>query len=182
MSARLVVPPIGLPVSLAAAISNAKADGADMSAEIELAVRGIAGRVEGEIGRALIEQTWWEGRDVFPSGGVKLAMSPLVDVVSVQFYDLNGELQTLDPQDYFVDNMSEPGTVMPAPGRAWPVTAVRKHAVQVVYRCGYGLDHTSVPPAIQSYILGRIAEKYAAEDREPSKFLARMLDGYRIYD
>ncbi|MGI4717211.1 MAG: head-tail connector protein [Janthinobacterium lividum] len=181
MSRRLVTPPVGLPVLLAAAIGAAKADGAGMDAEIELDVRGIAGKVEHELQRALVEQTWRVALDAFPVGAIKLPMPPLLAVESVRFYDVAGNLQTLHPQDYFVDDSNEPGSVMPAPGRSWPTTALRKHAVQVQYRCGYSTDHTLVPAPIQSYILGKIAEKHAPGENRNAQFLDGLLDRYKVY-
>lgn len=181
MSARLVTPPVGLPVPLAAAISKARADGADMEAEVELEVRGIAGQVEHEIGRALIEQTWAVTLTGFPPS-IKLPMAaPLIAVVSVKFVDTDGQLKTLDPQDYFVDSVSEPAYVMPAPGRSWPATAVRANAVEVQYRCGYGTDHTAVPPAIQSYILGRLELLHLPTGSKSGEFLSGLLDSHRVY-
>lgn len=180
MTTKLVTPPAGLPVPLAAAIAKAKADGAGLDAEIELDVRGVAGEVEHELGRALIEQTWRVTLDRFPEA-IKLAMPPVIAVDYVKFYDADGVLQTLDPQDYFVDSVSEPAYVMPAPGRSWPATAVRANAVEVQYRCGYGPDHTAVPAQIQSYILGRIEAKYLPAASKNAEFLGGLLDRFKVY-
>lgn len=180
MTTKLVTPPAGLPVPLAAAIAKAKADGAGLDAEIELDVRGIAGEVEHELGRALCEQTWRVTLDRFPEA-IKLAMPPVIAVDYVKFYDAEGALQTLDPQDYYVDNVSEPGYLMPAPGRSWPVTASRANAVEVQYRCGYGPGHAAVPPQIQSYILGRIEAIHAPGDNKNAQFLDGLLDRFKVY-
>ena len=180
MTTKLVTAPVGLPVSLAAAVTAARADGAGMDAEIELDVRAIAGEVQHQVGRALIEQTRRVTLDAFPEA-IKLAMPPLRAVDHVKFYDVAGVLRTLDPQDYLVDSVSEPAYVLPAPGRAWPATAARINAVEVQYRCGYGTDDASVPPEIQSYILGRIAGKHAPTECRNEKFLASLLDGFRVY-
>lgn len=182
MSARLIVPPAGLPVSLAAAIAKARADGADMAAEVELEVRGIAGQVEHEIGRALVEQTWLMTLTAFPAAIKLPKAAPLIDIDYIRFYDVDGELQTLAPQDYLVPKNSEPAVVMPAPGRRWPDTAVRADAVEVQYRCGYGVDHTSVPAAIQSYILARLEQAHLpAGSNKSTQYLDGLLDPYRLY-
>lgn len=181
MSARQVLAPAGLPVPLAAAISKARADGADMEAEVELEVRGIAGKVEHELQRALTEQTWAVTLNAFPAS-IKLVMAaPLIAIEFVRFYDADGELQTLDPQDYMVPKGSLPAHVLPAPGRRWPDTALRADAVEVQYRCGYGADHTAVPPAIQSYILARLEALHFPEKEKNAKFLDGLLDAFRVY-
>lgn len=180
MTTKLVTPPAALPVPLAAAISKARADGADMDAEVELEVRGIAGQVEHETGRALIEQVRSVTVDRF-SEAIKLPGAPLMAVVSVKYLDPDGVQRTLDPQDYLVDAVSEPGFVVPAPGCAWPPTADRINAVEVLYRCGYGADHTAVPAPIQSYILGRLEAIYAQGESRSAKFLDGLLDAFRVY-
>ncbi|MEX5744656.1 hypothetical protein [Massilia sp. X63] len=181
MTTKLVSPPVGLPVPLAAAISKARADGADMEAEVELEVRGIAGEVEHLLQRALIDQTRRVTMDAFP-GAIKMSGAPLIAVEHVKFYDPAGVLQTLDPQDYLVDSVSEPGYIVPAPGREWPPTADRVNAVEVQYRCGYGADHTAVPAAIQSYILGRLELLHLPAGSKSGEYLSGLLDRYRIYE
>jgi uncharacterized phiE125 gp8 family phage protein len=168
-------------VSLTAAITAARADGAGMGAAIELDVRGIAGQVEHELGRALTQQTWAVTLNAFPPS-IKLPMAaPLLAIEHVKFYDQAGELQTLDPQDYIAPKGSVPAQVMPAPGRRWPDTALRADAVEVQYRCGYGADHTAVPAAIQSYILGRLELKHLPAGSRVGEHLSGLLDSFRIY-
>ncbi|WP_288379833.1 hypothetical protein [uncultured Massilia sp.] len=181
MTKRLIKAPVGLPVSLAAAVSKARANGAGLDDEIDLDVRGIAGDVQHQLQRALVEQTWAVTLDQFPAA-IKLPMAaPLIAVEHVKYFDVDGVLRTLDPQDYLVDQVSEPAYVLPAPGQAWPATADRINAVEVQYRCGYGADHTAVPPAIQSYILARIEAQHFPEQTRSAKYLDRLLDGLVVY-
>lgn len=182
MSARLVLPPTELPVPLAAAITKARANGAGMDAEIALEVQGIAGEVEHELQRALVEQTWVVTMTTFPPFIPLHMAAPLIAIDHVQFYDVDGVLQTLDPQDYVVpkEGTQTRARVLPAPGRRWPDTAVRADAVEVQYRCGLGADHTAVPAQIQSYILGRIEAIYSTESRTV-KFLDGLLDRFKVY-
>lgn len=179
MSARQIAGPAALPVSLASAITAARADGADMDAEIELAVQGFTGEAEHLMQRALIEQTWRVTLPAFPVS-IKLVMPRLIAIEYVRFYDVEGIQKTLDSQDYMTDD-DEPCLLMPAPGRSWPATGTRVNAVEVQYRCGYGADHATVPAQIKSYILGRIAEKYSSEMSKSSEFLIGLLDRFKVY-
>lgn len=181
MTKRLVKAPVGLPVSLAAAVAKARANGAGMDDEIDLDVRGIAGDVQHQLQRALIEQTWAVTLDWFPEA-IKLPMAaPLIAVEHVKYRDVDGVLRTLHPDDYLVDSVSEPAFVLPAPGMAWPATAGRINAVEVQYRCGYGADHTAVPASIQTYILGRIEALHFPERAATAKYLDGALDGFVVY-
>lgn len=178
MNERLILAPAALAVSIDAARRAARASGAALDAELEDKVRGITEDAEHLTGRAFISQTWQLTMDAFPPA-IKLPHPPIVSVDHVKFYDAAGVLQVLDPQDYMVDTASEPGWILPAPGRAWPATAARINAVEVQYVCGYGDDYTSVPPAIREYITGMLENHYYPNPN--AQFLCRRLDRATVY-
>lgn len=180
MSLRLITPPAALAVSLDAARRAARASGTSLDAELEDKIRGLVDEVEHKTGRALIHQTWELTLDVFPaSGAIKLPPARLASVDHVKFRDVTGVLQTLDPQDYLVDAKSEPGWLVPAPGRAWPATESRIGAVEVQYVCGYGPTEADVPAAIKSYIVGMIENDYYPNPN--AQYLCRKLDRAVVY-
>lgn len=178
MSERLITPPAALAVSIEAARRSARTSGAALDAELDQKVREFAEQAEHLTGRALIEQTWAVTLDRF-DGAIRLPHPPLASVMHVKYYDVDGMLRTLDPQDYQVDTASEPGFVLPAPGRAWPATAARINAVEVQYVCGYGPDETSVPAAIQGFILGMVENDYFPNPN--AQYLVRKLDRAAVY-
>jgi uncharacterized phiE125 gp8 family phage protein len=185
MSARLIVPPVGLAVSMAAAQLAARADADDqgkspLDAEIEQAIRTYTTEAEGEICRAIIDQTWRVTLDHF-DGAIKLVNPPLLEVEHVKFYGADGVRALLDPQDYEADAESEPGYIVPAPGRAWPATARRINAVEVQLRCGYGADHTAVPDGIKGFILARVQEHFETNGQPKNEFVTRLLWPYKVY-
>jgi uncharacterized phiE125 gp8 family phage protein len=178
MTARLITPPAALAVSIEAARAQARTGGNALDAELEMKIQGFTEKVEHDTGRALIHQTWEVTLDRF-SDSIRLPNAPLVRVESVKFYDTEGVLRTLDPQDYQVDAKSEPGYIIPAVGRAWPATAARINSVEVQYVCGYGPDHESVPSAIRQYILAMIENDYYPNPN--AQYLCRLLDRYMVY-
>jgi len=178
MSTRLVAPPAALAIPLDAARRSARANGTSLDAEITQKVQGITEGAEHATGRAFITQTWAVTLDKFPDA-IRLPNPPLISVDHVMFYDVNGVQQILDPQDYLVDDKSEPGYVVPAPGRAWPLTAARINAVEVQYVCGYGPRDADVPAAIKQYILGMLEAEYYPNSN--AQYLARLLDRAKVY-
>lgn len=84
---------------------------------------------------------------------ILLPRSPVQTVSAITYYDVSGTLQTLDPSQYIVDNISEPARVVPASGATWPGTQNRVNAVQVVYTAGYGASSANVPAGILHWIL-----------------------------
>jgi uncharacterized phiE125 gp8 family phage protein len=177
---KLVTPPASLAVSLEQARLSARIDGTEADAELEQVIRQHTGDAEHITGRAFITQTWRLTLDAF-TPAIKLPMPPLASVESVKFYDVDGVLQTLSPLDYIVDSASEPGYVVPAPGKQWPATQSRINAVEIQYVCGYGQSESDIPSEIKGYILGRVAEHFAPNNSGRSDHLPRLLDRYRVY-
>lgn len=179
MSWRLITPPSGLAISLAEAQLAARVDvGEDgkssLDADIERAIRTYTAEAEGETNRAVVEQTWRLTLDRFPES-IELRRPPLLQVVHVKYRDAAGTLQTLSPEDYEIDGESEPGFIVPAPGCAWPATANKINAVEVVIRCGYGPDDTKVPDTFKGFILARIAEQFNTGKHADNANVTRLL-------
>lgn len=188
MTTRIVTPPAALAVSLESAREAARANGTDMDAQIAIAVRGItAAEAEHITGRAIINRPVRITLDAFPvlkSGGygpICVEPPPLASVTSVKYLDIDGIEQTLDPADYIVDAVSEPGWIVPAPGKAWPATLDRIDAVTVDVVCGYGPDDTTTPDAFRDYILSRVWERFAPAGTPESPYLVRGLDSLKVY-
>lgn len=180
MTPKVIVPPAQLAVSLESAITAARANGAGLDAEVEQAVKTATAEAEFETQRAIIAQTLRLTLDRFPDS-IKLPRPGLISVVHVKFIDPTGQQQTLNPQDYEVDTVSEPGYIVPAPGKAWPATADRINAVEVQYVAGYGPDHTSVPDSVKGFILRRVAEHFGQLSASMAANAVRLLDGEVVY-
>jgi len=180
MTPKVINPPAELAVSLDSAITAARANGAGLDDEVKQAVLTATAEAEFETQRAFIEQTLRLTLDRF-DGAIKLPRPRLISVVHVKFIDQAGQQQTLDPQDYQVDAESEPGYIVPAPGKDWPATAARINAVEVQYVAGYGTDHTSVPDSVKGFILRRVAEQFGQLSASMAASAVRLLDGEVVY-
>lgn len=178
MTTRLIVPAVNMAVSIDEARRAARATGTDLDAEIETCVKGITKYAENIMHRSIINQTWRCTLDKFPDA-IKLYFPPIASIDAVKFFDADGNLQVLDPADYLLDNVSEPGYLVPAPGRSWPSTADRINAVMVEYVAGYGPDPESTPAEVKSYILAKVAVHFGQAQDSP--FLDSLLDGKRIW-
>lgn len=180
MTARLITPPVNMAVSLTAARNAARANGTSLDTEIEAMVRALTEEAEHVTGRAIINRTYRVTLDEFP-GAIRLPASPVVSVTSVKYLDLDGVEQTLDPADYIVDSVSEPGYIVPAPNVTWPDTFDRINAVNVVVVCGYGADDTATPPSFRGYILAKVQEYFAPAGTPESPYLCRLLDSLTVH-
>jgi hypothetical protein len=63
--------------------------------------------------------------------------SPVKSIVQIKYYDLDGNLQTLDPSTYLLDNNGLQARITPAFGLYWPPTQMRMDAAQIDLVCGY---------------------------------------------
>lgn len=159
------VAPASEPVTLAEAKAWLRLeipDDDDLVAALITAAREYAETVTG---RALVSQTWRLTLDAFPAdgGGIILPLPPLQSVSSVVYVDGNGDSQTLATTEYAVDTQRQPGWIVPAYGKIWPVTRGQANAVQITFVAGYGTA-SAVPVAIKTAIKLLLANWY--ENRE----------------
>lgn len=104
-------------------------------------------RVEQELGRSILTQTWRKTMDSFPSSDEKpivLSFPPVQSVSSIVYTDTNGVLQTLSASKYLVDADSDHPRISLAYNQTWPDTYDQKNVVTVTYIAGY-LSVATVP-------------------------------------
>ena len=76
---------------------------------------------------------------------LRLARGPVQSIVSVEYRDTSGTLQTLDPSTYVLSADAWEATLTPTPGSMWPPCLVHPEAAVITYTAGYGADGTKVP-------------------------------------
>ncbi len=90
--------------------------------------------------RVLTSNAWPYDDEAF-----RLPYPPLQEVVSVQYRDPNGVLQTWDPSKYDVVTSGRFGAIVPKVGQCYPATRAKvPDAVIVTFVCGYE-DEADIP-------------------------------------
>jgi uncharacterized phiE125 gp8 family phage protein len=180
----------GAPIALAVTLEEAKetlridADDTALDVLIGIWIQGVTAEAEHTAGCCFVNRPMRVTLDRFPDA-IRLA-SPTASVEGVRFADVSGQLQTLDPADYYVDKVTKPGYIVPAAGRAWPAPLGRVNAVSVDFTAGHGVDAASTPACARLYILARLAEQWEPstkkfESTAQSVYLTRLLDPIRVY-
>lgn len=149
MALKLIMPATTTPISLQEAKDHLRVNHSDDDMLIQLLIKSVTDYVEGPYGflaRALIDQTWELTIDGFPTNEVKIPLPPLIEVVSVSYDDAAGDAHVLTISDYTVDNISEPGWIVPNSSSGWPSTFDGINAVRIRYRAGY-VDNSTSPPS-----------------------------------
>jgi len=121
-------------------------------------LNGAVARIDGPagIGYALMDQEWQWSLDAFPAV-LCLPGAPVTSVTSIQYYDVDGVLQTVPPADYRVDLGGDTARVEAVNG--WPATASRFGAVLVSYRLG-AAESSGVPDDLIDAISLLVAHRY----------------------
>ena len=172
------------PITLEEAKAQCRVDCADEDALIGSFIGVATQAASDRLQRALVPTRYRLTVDSFPSA-IELLLPPVISVESVKYIDTTGTQQTLDPQDFYLDSVSEPGYLVPANGRAWPATLDRINAVEVEYTAGY--PGSAIPEPIKAWILLAVADLYENRTRSaekpvvPQLFAESLLDTYRIW-
>lgn len=162
----LFTAPAAEPVSASEAKSHLRIDISDDDTLIGTYITAARVRVEQELNRALVTQTWELVLDGFPAGDrIRLPLPPLQSVTSVKYTDEDGVEATYSSANYLVDTDAEPGQIVLKSGVTWPaVTLLREvAAVRIKFVAGYGLA-AAVPEPIKLAIKLLVGTYY--ENRE----------------
>ncbi|HQU63334.1 MAG TPA: head-tail connector protein, partial [Nitrosomonas sp.] len=83
---------------------------------------------------------------------IVLPRNPVVSVESVAYTDENGDPQTLDPSDYYVETGHFKSTIKPAYNASWPATESGYNKVTVSFTAGFADPPEDIKAAIKLII------------------------------
>lgn len=165
MGLRVVTPPAVEPVSV-----EEMKEHLGVTLDLDDALIGrllVAARqyVERYIGAALIETTFEQTLDRFPSAEIAVERGPLMAVASVRYTAAEGgDEMTVAPSDYEVDTASEAGWIVPAFGFTWPRPMRSVNAIRIRFTAGMAADASGIDELLRSAIMELAAWWY--EQRE----------------
>jgi uncharacterized phiE125 gp8 family phage protein len=188
-------PPAVEPLSLSEAKLHCKVDITDDDDLITDLITAAREWVEKETRRAYINRSYQLRLNLFPdmfaatfysfyslerlpnqrAGIIELPRPPLISVDSIQYVDLTGTLQTLNPSQYIVDGGGAcVGTISPAYGLVFPATRLTTNAVLINYTAGLGPDATTVPRRVKAAMKLMIGLWYRKREAAVEKPLTEM--------
>ncbi len=171
------------PVTLERARAQCRVDCLDEDVLIGSYIFAATQAASDRLQRALVPANYRLTLDAFATS-IEL-LPPVISVESVKYIDPDGAWQTLDPQSYLLDTVSEPGCLVPSAGCGWPATQDRINAVEVKFSAGY--PENAVPEPIVQWILLVVADLYDNRQRSserpvvPQNFADCLLDTYRLW-
>jgi uncharacterized phiE125 gp8 family phage protein len=179
MTMEQVSQPVALAVSMDAAREALRRDDDALDLSIGIALKALITEAEQITRRAFVNRAMRVTLDRFPDA-IRLA-APTYSVEAVRFLDAAGQMQTLDPADYYVDKVTKPGYIVPAAGKSWPGTGARLNAVTVDFTAGYGPTDETVPDQAKDYVLGCLQLRFDPTSKVTKRDLVGLLDSMKVY-
>jgi uncharacterized phiE125 gp8 family phage protein len=158
MSAVLLVPPDGEPLSLTEAKQFLRVDHDDDDAVISALIAAARTHMEAITRRVLLTQTWRLVLDAWPADGRIVArIGPLQALHAARVFDADGVAQALEVESFVVDAaanvIAAPRWALPPPGRS--------HAgIALDVLCGYGALGSDVPADLRHALRLLVAHGY----------------------
>lgn len=116
--------------------AHLRVDGSDEDSTIGVLISSSAQAVESRTHHQLLHARFKHTQDQF-TRSIRIPHAPLVNVVSVQYLDMDGVVKTVDASDYVVNIDATPATITPAFGKVWPIPMPQESSVFVTYEAGY---------------------------------------------
>ena len=154
---RIVTPPATEPLTVAEAKAQLNIAASDDSHDVELASKIAAARQEWErdTSKALITRTV-EHRLPMWLDVIRLSVQPVIAISSIIYVDNNGDEQTLDAANYYLD-IDE---LRFKTSFNKPALEDRSEAVRITYTAGYGAASTDVPEIDKLAIKLSVANRF----------------------
>lgn len=155
------------PITLAEAKTYLRVDITDDDALIDALITSAREYCESVTGRALGTEKWELALEDFPSDRdyIELPRPPLQSVDSLVYRNSKGETFSIDPANVIYDYDSEPGRIVLAYNRYWPIyIPFPARAVSIAFTAGYSATNL-MPVSIKQAMLLLIGQWY--ENREP---------------
>lgn len=149
-----IIPPVGEPIHIEEAKLDRRVSDAADDGRIRSLIAAARQAAEMQTRRQLLHARWKLTLDQFPMAGmgtplpfrnvanipsyaIMLPHSPLAKVVSIQYLDMAGVLQTMPESEYVINQANEPALITPCFGKIWPIALPQIGAVTVIYDAGY---------------------------------------------
>ena len=159
MALQLITAPTAEPLDLAEAKLHSRVDVSDDDLLIGAMISAARDYAENLTTKQLVAARWKQVMDSFPGrhaglapygsafslpgNAILLRMHPVIQVLSIQYLDMQGVAQTVDPATYVVDYSTEPVRITPVFGQIWPIPMPQIGSVWVNFDAGYAAPITA---------------------------------------
>ena len=136
MKPKIVTPAVGEPLDLADVKSHIKFDTSDEDTDIAAYLTAARERAEDIAGISILLTEYELTLDAF-ADEIELHNAPVIDIVSVNYVDSDGNTQTLASTVYTLNNNASPAMMILDYNQEYPETRDVHNAVTIRYRAGF---------------------------------------------
>lgn len=152
---------------------------------LSMKIDAAVDRFETDTWRKLITQTWKAFPDTWDSE-IEIPFGQLQSIESVKYIDADGVEQTVDPADYSEDTIADPGRLVFEDTFTLPELK-GVNPIRIEFICGFGVDHSSIPPAIRDALLHIVADLYGMRETPdveppPNFFVESVIQNYKLWE
>ena len=160
MTLQVVTPPTANPIDLAEAKLYLRITFPDGDAVIMGLIGSVLDYAQTITRKQIVAARWKQVLDSFPGqyvtsapygkaytrpgNAIYLERGPVQQVVSIQYLDTQGAIQTVPTSTYVVDYTSDPVRITPVFGQIWPIPVPQIGAVWVLFDAGYAAPLTAI--------------------------------------
>ena len=153
MPLQLITPPYAEPLHLTDALAHIKQDAGIDDAHVLTTISAARKTAESRTWRQLIAARYRQTLDSFPGIGqfgvpwgkafgipgnaILLDRAPVLLVESIDYIDMQGLMQTVDPATYTIDYTCSPCRITPVFGKIWPIPMPQIAAVGITFLAGF---------------------------------------------
>ncbi len=164
----LLVAPLLEPLDIEEVKKQRRFSATTLDTRFDVWVSSARQQFEEESGLQLITATRQCLLDAFPIQPlITVSRAPVQAIVSVEYLDASGDLQTMSDADFEVFPPTPTKGVYASPGgvhlvgsASWPTSADRAGAVRVTYTCGFGDAPGDVPELIAYALMQYVGDMH----------------------
>jgi uncharacterized phiE125 gp8 family phage protein len=169
MTYAVVTPPAVEPVTVEDLRAHLRLSGTQEDGQLAGLIKAARSQVEQETRRALIRRRLRLYLEYWPLGRVvMLPVAPVLSVVEIIAYDLQGNGTPLAPEDFSLDRSASPARVRIKPGAGMPSHQLL--GIEIDFDAGYGDGPEDVPNQMRQAV--RLLAAHWFENREAGTDLA----------
>lgn len=151
-------------ISVAEAKSHSNITFSDDDTLIGVYINAATAKVEQELQRKLITQTWKMFLDSWPPY-IDVLFGDLQSVTHIKYTDIDDTQTTYSSDNYYTDTDSVPGRIVLKESKVWPSDHLRAmNPIEIQFVTGYGDASSDVPDDIRLALMQTVAHMY--ENRE----------------
>lgn len=181
----LITPPTSEPITLEELQAHLKVDGEDDY--LNSLIITVRKAIERYLKRSILTQTWKVYADCWHDV-MKIPSPPLQSVTSVKYFDINGSLQTLDTENYWVVTTDEPGYIQRGYDVSYPELQYgRPDSVEIEYVAGWEECPEQIKHAIKIWCTdlyehrGELTIGAGNTSVKIPNYIANLIHDFRIY-